>query len=75
MKHKRRTPYRDKHGKSIYEGDRVSGWFSAPWDEQVPIERSFDVRKHGRNWFCEGVENNDEDDFLKNFKHLEVIRS
>lgn len=68
------TGYCDKFGKQIRDGDIVSGWFSAPWDEQVPIQRHFRVTKWGKRWFCEGVEGNDEDDFLCEFKGLEVVK-
>lgn len=66
------TGYRDKHGRRIYEGDKVSAWLSAPWDSEQPIERFFIVRKEGGQWFCDGVESNDENNFLKEFTTLEV---
>jgi|GEM_PF-6667117 hypothetical protein len=68
----RRTGYRDKNGKPIREGNVLEGYFTAPWDDQWPIKRQFRVVKQNGRWFCEGIESGDEDDWLKNFKHLEV---
>jgi len=72
---RRRTGYKDKNGKSIREGDTLEGYFSAPWDEEVWITRRFRVVKDpsGR-WLCDGIEANDENDWLANFKRLEVVK-
>ena len=51
-------------------------WMSAPWDEQVPIERTFKVeREPGVGWMCKGEKSNDEDDLLKHFRHLEIQKA
>ena len=69
------TGYKDKNGKAIREGDTLEGYFAAPWDEEVCITRRFLVVKDpGGRWFCEGIESNDEDDWLATFKYLEVVK-
>jgi len=71
---RRRTGYKDKHGRMIKEGDKVGCWLSAQWDEEVPVFREFIVCKKSGMWFCKGIKANDEDDFLKNFAHLIIIK-
>lgn len=48
-------------------GDIVGMWCSAPWDEEVPIFRKFEIVHHSRRkLFLKGLDGCDEDDFLDN---------
>lgn len=72
MSNRRKTGYKDKHGNQILDGDVVGAWMSSPCDSDVPVYRTFIVEKEPVGWMCKGEHGCDEDDLLKNFKHLEI---
>ena len=55
-------------------GQKVYGYFTAPWDEEelIRVDGTI-VKEYGRLWF-RGDKDNEFDDFASEYKHLKLVQ-